>query len=142
MQGVFEPVQPRMSNASPVVLKKKKYDNLRVYLDYIVHLNGRRLPITRHGLSFPHFSCSLFLGKSNFSSANYQIKFDDGTKEFFTINTQQGLIKMCRLPQELKNASSIFQICTENLLKGIKGVIILQDDLLFYGTSGGKTKSV
>ena len=42
---------------------------------------------------------------------------------------------MCRLPQGLKNSSSIFQNCIESTLKGIKGVVIFQDDVLVYGTT-------
>ena len=52
-----------------------------------------------------------------------------------TINTSQGLFKMCQLPQGLKNSSSIFQNCIESTLKGIKGVVIFQDDVLVYGTN-------
>ena len=42
---------------------------------------------------------------------------------------------MCRLPQGLKNSSSTFQNCIESKLKGIKGVVIFQDDVLVYGTT-------
>ena len=41
---------------------------------------------------------------------------------------------MCRLPQGLKKSSSIFQNCIESTLKGIKGFVIFQDDVLLYGT--------
>lgn len=37
---------------------------------------------------------------------------------------------MTRLPKGLKNSSAIFQRTMENVLKGLKGVIIYQDDLL------------
>ena len=56
-------------------------------------------------------------------------------KDICTINTSQGLFKMCRLPQGLKNSSSIFQNCIESTLKGIKGFVIFQDDVLVYGTT-------
>ena len=42
---------------------------------------------------------------------------------------------MCRLPQGLKNSFSIFQNCIESTLKGIKGVVIFQEDVLVYGTT-------
>ena len=42
---------------------------------------------------------------------------------------------MCRLPQILKYSSSIFQNCIESTLKGIKGVVIFQDNVLVYGTT-------
>ena len=42
---------------------------------------------------------------------------------------------MCRLPQGLKNSSSIFQNCMQSTLKKIKGVVIFQDNALVYGTT-------
>ena len=42
---------------------------------------------------------------------------------------------MCRLPQGLTNSSSMFQNCIESTIKGIKGVVNFQDDVLVYGTT-------
>ena len=42
---------------------------------------------------------------------------------------------MCRLPQGLKNSSSIFRNYIESNLKRIKGVVIFQDDVLVDGTT-------
>ena len=75
------------------------------------------------------------LAKIDLSDAYYQIELDEEAKEICTINISQGLFKMCRLPQGLKNFSSIFQNCIESTLKGIKGVVIFQDDVLVYGTT-------
>ena len=76
-----------------------------------------------------------FFGKIDLSDAYYQIELDEEAKEICTISISQGLFKMCRLPQGLKNSSSIFQNCIESTLKGIKGVAIFQDDVLVYGTT-------
>ena len=76
-----------------------------------------------------------YFGKIDLSDAYYHIELDDDAKEKCTINTSQGLFKTCRLPQGLKNSSSIFQNCIESNLKGIKDVVILQDDVLVYGTT-------
>ena len=35
----------------------------------------------------------------------------------------------------MKNASAIFQRCMEQVLKGIPGVVIYQDDVLAHGSS-------
>ena len=77
----------------------------------------------------------LTLEKIGLSDAYYQIELDEDVKNICTINTSQGFFKMCRLPQGLKNSSSIFQNCIESTLKGIKGVVIFQDDVLVYGTT-------
>ena len=52
-----------------------------------------------------------------------------------TINTSQGLFKVCRLPQGLKNLSLIFQDCIQSTLKVIKGVVIFQDNVSVCGTT-------
>ena len=52
-----------------------------------------------------------------------------------TINTSQGMCKMCSLPQGLKNCSSIFAICIWSTVKGITGLVIFQDDVLIYETT-------
>ena len=75
-----------------------------------------------------------YFGKIDLSDAYYQIQLDEEAKDICTINTSQGLLKMCRPPQGLKNSSSVFQNCIESTLKGIKGVLIFQDDVLVYGT--------
>ena len=76
-----------------------------------------------------------YFGKIDLSDAYYQIELDEDAKKICTSNTSQGLFKMCRLPQGLKNSSSIFQNCIESTLKIIKGVVIFQDDVLVYGTT-------
>ena len=67
-----------------------------------------------------------------------KIELDQEAKDLCTINTSQVLFKMCRLPKGLKNSSSIFQECIESTLKGIKGVVIFQDDVLVYGINKGQ----
>ena len=73
-----------------------------------------------------------YFGKINLSDTYYQIEFDDEAKDICTINTSQGLFKMCQLPQGLKNSFSNFQNCIDSTLKGIKGIVINQDDVLVY----------
>ena len=76
-----------------------------------------------------------YFGNIDLSDAYCQIELDEDEKEICTINTSQGLFKMCRLPQGLKNSLSIFQNCIESTLKRIKGVVIFQDDVLVYETT-------
>ena len=77
----------------------------------------------------------LTLEKLTYQMHTIKLSWTRIKKEICTINTSQGLFKMCRLPQGLKNFSSIFQNCIESTLKGIKGVVIFQDDVLVYGTT-------
>ena len=90
-------------------------------------------PIPDMKIIFHNLHGASYFGKIDLSDAYYQIELDEDAKEICTINTSQGLFKMCRLPQGLKNSSSIFQNCIESTLIGIKGVVIFQDDVLVYG---------
>ena len=90
-------------------------------------------PIPDMETIFHNLHGASYFGKIDLSDAYYQIELDEDAKEICTI--LQGLFKMCRLPQGLKNSSSIFQNCIESTLKGIKGVVIFQDDVLVYGTT-------
>ena len=67
---------------------------IRLCVDLKVHINGK------------------FMDK-DYPIADYQLELDEDAKEICTINTSQGLFKMCRLPQGPKNSSSIFKNCSE-----------------------------
>ena len=92
-------------------------------------------PIPDMETNFHNLHGDSYFGKIDLSDAYYQIELDEASKEICTINTSQGLFKMCRLPQSLKNSSSLFQNFIESTLKGINGVVIFQDDLLVYETT-------
>ena len=92
-------------------------------------------PIPYMQTIFYNLHWASYFGKIDLSDAYYQIELDEDAKEICTINSLQGLFKLCRLPQGLKNSSSIFQNCIESTLKGVKGVVIFQNDVLVYGTT-------
>ena len=141
-QGILEPVQPGgVTNASPVVWQRKKNGVLRLCVDLKVHINGKVMdedyPLPDMETIFHNLHGASYFGKIALSDAYYQIELDEDAdaKEICTIKTPQGLFKMCRLPQDLKNSLSIFQNCIESILKKIEGVVIFQDDALVYGTT-------
>ena len=108
-------------------------------MDLKVRINGKvmdedyTIPVME--TFFHNLHGASYFGKIDLSDAYYQIELDEDAKEICTINTSQGLFKMCRLLRCLKNSSSIFQNCIESTLKGIKGVVIFQGDVLVYGTT-------
>ena len=139
-QGILEPVQPGgVTYASPVVWQIKKSGELRLCVDLKVHINGKLIDqdytIADMETIFHNLHGASYFGKTHFSDANHQIELDEEAKDMCTINTSQGLFKFCRLPQRLKNLSSTFQDCIKSTLKGIKGVVIFQDDVLVFGTT-------
>ena len=143
-QGILEPVQTGgVTNASPVMWQRKKNGALRLCVDLKVHINDKVMdedyPIPDMETIFQNLHGASYFGKIDLSDAYYQIEhtiiLDEDAKEIYTINTSQGLFKMCRLPQGLKNSSSIFQNCIVSTLKGIKGVVVFQENVLVYGTT-------
>ena len=139
-QGILEPVEPGgITNASPVVWQRKKSEELSLCVDLKVHINGKVMDedysIPDMDTIFHNLHVASYFGKIDLSDAYYQIELNEEAKDIYTINTSQGLFKMCRLLQGLKNSSSSFQNCIESTLKGIKGVVIFQDDVLVYGTT-------
>ena len=139
-QGILEPVQPRgLTIASPVVWQRKKSGELRLCVNLKVNINCKVMdedyPIPDAETIFHILHAASYFGEIYLSDAYYQIELDKEAKDICTINKPQGLFKMCRLPQGLKNSSSIFQNCIESTLKGIKGVVVFQDDVLVYGTT-------
>ena len=108
-------------------------------MDLKVHINGKVMdedyPIPDMKTIFHNLHRASYFGKIDVSDAYSQTELDEETNDICKINTSQGLFKIGRLPQGLKNSSSIFQNCIESTLKGIEGVVIFQDDVLVYGTT-------
>ena len=117
-QGILEPVQTGgVTNASPVVWQRKKNGALRLCVDLKVHINGKVMdedyPIPDMETIFHNLHGASYFGRIDLSDAYYQIELNEDAKEICTINTSQGLFKIGRLPQDLKNSSSIVQNCIE-----------------------------
>ena len=124
-QGILEPVQPGgVTNASPVVWQINKSGELRLCVDLKVHINGEVMdedyPIPDMATIFLNLHGASYFGKIDLSEAYYQIELDEKAKDICTINTSQGLFKMCRLPQGLKISSSIFRIASNQHSKESK----------------------
>ena len=115
---------------------REKSGELRLCVDLEVHINGKVMdedyPIPDMETILNNLHRASYFGKIDLSNAYYQIKLDEEANDICTINTSQGLFKMCRLPQGLRNSSSIFQKCIESTYKGIKIVVIFQDNALVY----------
>ena len=62
--------------------------------------------------------------------AYQQLKLDEESKKFTTINTHKGLFQYNRLPFGVSSSPGIFQRAIENLLQGIPHIIVRIDDIL------------
>ena len=135
-KGVIKPVSSS-AYASPVVWIRKPDGSLRMTADFKVFLNGI---VKADSYPFPNLE-TIFAGmegarsfaKIDLKEAYFQFPLDRDAQEICTVNTTKGLYRLTRLPKGLKNSSAIFQRTMENVLKGLKGLIIYQDDLLLHG---------
>ena len=137
-RGVIKPVSSSRY-ASPVVWVKKRDGSLRMCADFKVHINRciatDAYPIPAMETIFAGLSHAKFFAKIDLKEAYWQIPLDANSRELCTINTSKGLFQMTRLPKGMKNSSAIFQRVMEQILKGIQGLIIYQDDILLHAPS-------
>ena len=117
-QGILEPVQPgAVTNAFPVVWQRRKCGELRHCVDLKVHIKGKVMdedyPVPYMETIFHNLYGASYFGKIDLSDAYYQNELEDEAKYICKINTSQGLFKMCRLPQGLKNSSELHRINTQ-----------------------------
>ena len=138
-QDILEPVQPGgVTNASPVVWQRKKSGEFRLCVNLKLHINGKvmdeKYPIPDMETIFHNPDGASYFGKIDLSDAYYRTELDEQAKDICTINTS-------RTVQDVPNTSGVEKLflilhnCIESTLKGIKGVVIFQDDVLVYGTT-------
>ena len=68
--------------------------------------------------------------KLDMRQAYQQLELADESKQYVVVNTHKGLFPYTRLLFGVASAPGMFQRVMENLLKGIKGVIVFIDDIL------------
>ena len=69
------------------------------------------------------------------SHAYQQVPLEVESRKYVVVNTHRGLFQYTRLPFGVSSATGIFQRVMENLLQGIKGVVVYLDDILVTGRS-------
>ena len=89
-QGILEPLQQGgVTNASPVVLQRKKNGESRLCVDLKVHINGKVMdedyPIPDMETIFHKLHGASYFGKIDLSDAYYQIELDEEAKDICTI---------------------------------------------------------
>ena len=102
-QGILEPLQPGVTNASPVVQWCGREKELRLFVACKVHINGNVMdevyPIPDMETIFHNLHGASYVGKIDLSDAYYHLELDKEAKDICTIHTSQELFKMCGLPQ-------------------------------------------
>lgn len=131
--GVLVPVN-HSDYASPVVPVLKHDGSIRLCADFSVTLNKQlvidKYPLPRIEELFAQLHNGQKYSKLDLSQAYSQLKISEQSQMYTCINTHKGLYKFTRLVYGLSCAAAIFQKTIENILAGIAGIQVFQDDIL------------
>ena len=135
--GIIFPCRDPVANCSPVVWIKKDNGELRMCVDFKVHVNRKikteTYPLPNIETIFARMKNAKRFAKIDLKSAYWQIELDNNARQLSIINTSKGLFYVNRLQMGMKNSSSISQRTMEDILADIKGILIYQDDILVFG---------
>lgn len=120
--------------ASPIVVVRKTDKSVRICGDYKVSINpfveDEQITLSTTQDLYVQLSGSKVFSKLDLSHAYAQLKVDEESREFLTINTHKGLYSFLKLACGVKSAPKIFQMKMDQILPGIPKCVCKQDDIL------------
>ena len=134
-QGLLQRVPPGGTKwASPLVVVRKTYGDLRICADYKIGVNQKicsdSYPIPNIETVFHKMAGMKYFAKIDLKGAYHQIELDKEAQEITTVNAPIGLLRWTCLPFGIKTASAVFQRAIESVVGGlIPNMIIFQDDI-------------
>ena len=100
-------------------------------------LDVDKYPLPKPDDLFAAFEGGLRFTKLDFRQEYQQLALEEGSQEFVTVNTHQGLYQFTRLPFGVASAPAIFQKIMDEVLQGIPSVVCYLDDILISISSQG-----
>ncbi len=115
----------------------KKNGTYRICGDYKVTVNTAldidQYPLPNPADLFASLSGGKKFTKLDLSQAYQQLLLEEGSKDYTTITTHQGLYRYARLPFGIASAPAIFQRIMDTILQGIPNTIWYIDNILTTG---------
>lgn len=134
--GIITPIKSS-EWATPLVPILKGNGELRVCADYKItvnpHLENVNFPLPKVEEILAALEGGQSFTKLDLKEAYFQFELDDETKEILVWNTHKGLYTANRLPYGPTPNTSICQEKVGSVLAGLKGVVLLVDDILVTG---------
>ncbi|XP_046555656.1 uncharacterized protein K02A2.6-like [Haliotis rubra] len=135
-EGTIEPIE-FSEWAAPIVPIVKTDTKIRICGDYKVTVNKvsklDNYPIPKTDDLYATLGGGEEFTKLDLSQAYQQIKLEENSKKYVTINTHKGLYRYNKLPYGVSSAQGIFKRSMENLLRGLPRVLVRVDDILITG---------
>ena len=135
-EGIISPVE-FSKWAAPIVPVMKTNGDVRICGDYkctvnqVSKLDNYPIPKTEDLLAT--LGGGKKFTKLDMLQTYQQLKLDEDSKKYTTINTHKGLFQYNQLPFGVSSSPGIFQRAIENLLQGIPYVVVRMDDILVSG---------
>ena len=96
-------------------------------------LNVEQYPLPKPDELFSTLAKGKIFSKLDLSQAYLQLRLDERSMQYVTINTHKGLYSFTRLPFGVASAPAIFQRTMDKILQGLPNVICYIDDILVSG---------
>ena len=125
--------------AAPIVPVVKRDGTIRVCGDYKLTVNQATqvdaYPLPLVDSLFASLAGGTSFSKLDLAHAYQQLRLDEYSRQYVTINTHKGLFRYTRLPFGVASAPAIFQRTMESILQGLPHVCVYLDDILVTGES-------
>ena len=132
--------------ATPIVPVRKENGHIRICGDYKVTLNPQLLDMVSTTPTMEdviNATCgSTVFSKIDLKNAYNQLPLDFESSKLTTISTPFGLFRYNTLPFGIKQSPALFQKFIDQLLSGIDGIEVYQDDICVHGSDDTHDKRV